>query len=66
MKENGDVVLSDFGSMHKAKSNSKMLSCTRIYGPPELKNNIYEKEGDIWALGILFYILVVKEYPFEN
>ena len=46
--------------------NTKIACGTPSYLPPEkLLRKVYGKEGDIWALGVLFYRMLVGKLPFR-
>jgi len=46
---------------------SKKIFGTLPYIAPESYDlNIYSRKSDIWSLGILFFILLTKKYPYTN
>lgn len=67
MYQAGTVCLIDFGMAGNISAVKDYLVCgTENYLPPEmLKFKGYEgAKVDVWCLGVLFYCLLVGEYPF--
>ena len=65
---NGDLKIADFGwSVHNPSSRRKTLCGTLDYLPPEmLENKDYDKNVDVWSLGVLLYEFLVGAPPFEE
>ena len=68
--EEGNVKIIDFGfSLVTPKTKPLNVCCgTPSYMSPELmaRKNYYGHLVDIWALGIILYILVVGVFPFKG
>ena len=66
--ENFKAKIIDFGFASKAEKPLKILCGTKSYMAPELiKKQQYDgKKVDIWALGVLLYMLLVGKYPFGS
>ena len=64
----GHIRLSDFGLSYKLKNSSERIysmSGTAGYLAPEtLEQTGHGRSVDIWAFGILMFIILVKESPF--
>lgn len=60
--------MSDFGwSIHTPKSKRHTLCGTLEYLSPEIiENQAYDKNVDIWCLGVLCYELTTGTTPFQN
>ncbi|KAF9481385.1 kinase-like protein [Pholiota conissans] len=64
---NGKCVLIDFGSSGLVKKNGwDTFSGTLDYAGPEILRGerYYGKEQDVWAFGVVAYVLLVGECPF--
>lgn len=66
-----DLKLIDFGCSHfftiKQRSCYIGEECgTLFYSSPELLNNCYNEKSDIWACGVIMYILLTGEIPFQG
>jgi len=59
-KESGHLKLIDFGFSKITKPNTKMATClgTLCYMAPEVLNQSYTKECDLWSFGVIVYILL--------
>ena len=58
--------LTDFGFATVIDNNKKTLSVgSPIYMAPDVINRKYDSKCDIWALGVLAYILLTDKPPFE-
>ena len=64
---NFDVKILDFGSAKKRNRNKLSgITGTVYYCSPEIVNDKYDFECDEWACGIMMYILLVNEPPFQG
>lgn len=64
MREDGRVVLMDFGAGHESESGSKAVAGTPLYMAPEvIAGGGIDKRSDIYSLGALLYYLVSGRYP---
>ena len=71
LKNNFAIKLIDFGCSKIFTTNEKKIikgkeGGTLVYSSPELLNNIYSSKGDIWSCGVLMYILLSGEIPFQG
>jgi serine/threonine protein kinase len=73
-KQKNKIELIDFGlSCHQSKSKCE-ISGTPLYYSIDILKNYYNNyipidifiSGDVWALGIVIYVLIYKTYPFNN
>lgn len=68
VKDNYDIVLADLGItkiLQKYQLNTNTQVGTPYYLSPELINgDRYNKNIDIWSLGIVMYELIYHHYPF--
>lgn len=65
----GQCILIDFGSSGLVRKNGwDTFSGTLDYAGPEILRGerYYGKEQDVWAFGVVAYVLLVGECPFEN
>jgi serine/threonine-protein kinase 11 len=71
LKNNGTVLISDFGTGHRFQSCARSFG-TPAYQAPELINQSSPDEDvepgkeDIWSLGITLYFLHFKRFPFPG
>ena len=64
MREDGRVVLMDFGAGHESESGSKAVAGTPLYMAPEVIAGAgIDERSDIYSLGALLYYLVSGRYP---
>ena len=67
---NYEVKLIDFGCskfLHKKKHNKLSgIVGTSIYCSPEVIDNLYDERSDEWSCGVLMYILLCGEPPFQG
>ena len=64
---NFEVKILDFGSAKKRKMTKLSgITGTVYYCSPEIVNNKYDFECDEWACGIMMYILLVGQPPFQG
>lgn len=63
-----NIKITDFGFVDEIKSISKEKKGTRGYISPEvIKRNITSPEGiDMFSLGVLTFILLTNEFPFDS
>jgi len=64
---NGELKIADFGwSVHAPSSRRTTMCGTLDYLPPEMvRGKIYDKNVDLWCLGVLTYEFLVGVPPFE-
>ena len=56
--------IADFG-FSKSQNNTETVIGTPIYMSPEIfQNSKYGFEVDMWALGVMFYMMLNKKQPF--
>lgn len=63
----GEVKLIDFGlakRLHDSTTNLHTKAGTPHYMAPEVLSGSYNEKCDIWALGVLMYVLVSGYLPF--
>ena len=62
-----DVKIIDFGlARKKEKHNMHSIVGTPCYVAPEVLEGTYDYKCDIWALGILTYVMLFGKYPFDD
>jgi len=65
-----EVKLTDFGysKFLKKKKHNKLSGIvgTSIYCSPEVIDNLYDERSDEWSCGVLMYILLCGEPPFQG
>ena len=65
-----EVKLIDFGCSKflQKKKNNKLSGIvgTSIYCSPEVIDNLYDERSDEWSCGVLMYILLCGEPPFQG
>jgi serine/threonine protein kinase len=72
VNNNSDPVIIDFDLSRKMEGSvvkSQKVSGTKFFMPPESVNeNIYTDKNDIWALGIIFFMLCMnlRTVPIDN
>ena len=74
LDRNGHVRISDFGFSRKMltekekKLNSLMTICgSPNYASPEMiKRLLYNEKTDVWSIGVVFYALLFKTFPFQS
>ena len=69
LADNLELKISDFGLVYKLNKNEKIIDfCgTLIFMAPEIfKTEGYSYEVDIWAIGVIMYLLLIGQYPFNN
>ena len=63
-----EVKLIDFGCCKYLARNKKLSGVvgTSIYCSPEVIDNLYDAKSDEWSCGVLMYILLCGEPPFQG
>ena len=66
--KNENIKLIDFGFATCARKNlTKILGTAQYTAPEMIENPFYNgKKIDMWALGVVLYILKYKQYPFQG
>ena len=67
--KNGSIVIGDFGFSCMNASSADSLLGSPYYMAPEILNNShikYNNKVDIWSIGVCFYYLLYKKYPFNG
>jgi serine/threonine protein kinase len=65
--KNGNIRLIDFGLSRYYEQNMKTICGSTQYMAPEvLQGNPYSQQCDIWSVGILIYVMVTGEHPFNS
>lgn len=66
--ENSLIKIIDFGIAKTLNRNKKILKKkgTTLYIAPEVIRGGYNEKCDVWSCGILFYMLFMKTYPFND
>lgn len=64
----GELKLADFGwSVHAPSSRRQTMCGTLDYLPPEMvQHKVYDKNVDLWCVGVLTYEFLVGYPPFET
>lgn len=62
------VKIIDFGLSIKSKDDTTLHSLvgTSKYISPELITGEYDSKCDMWAIGVIFYLMLYGEYPFDD
>lgn len=63
----GELKIADFGwSVHAPSSRRQTMCGTLDYLPPEMvQHKVYDKNVDLWCIGVLTYEFLVGKPPFE-
>lgn len=64
-----EVKLIDFGCskfLQRKKHKLSGIVGTSIYCSPEVIDNLYDERSDEWSCGVLMYILLCGEPPFQG
>lgn len=68
-KKNTKFVLIDFGSCQKVVNDKSIFierqSASEGFSPPEFIDMKFGIKSDIWALGLIFYMILVRKFYFE-
>lgn len=71
-REDGSAVLTDFGIARKQNANTQMtragqtVGTPRYMSPEQLQGRAVDGRTDIYALGIMFYEMLMKSTPYED
>ena len=66
-KSKNDVKIIDFGlARKKVTHNLHSIVGTPGYVAPEVLEGTYDRKCDIWALGVLLYVMLYGKYPFDD
>ena len=67
---NYEIKLIDFGcsKLFSKKANQKISGIigTSLYCSPEVINNLYDEKCDEWSCGVMMYLLLTGEAPFQG
>lgn len=67
LKNNGQVVLADFGLCGSAIRNNKTHCGSPHYVSPEICGGMhYCWKSESWSLGVLLYVMCTAKYPFQH
>jgi serine/threonine protein kinase len=64
-----NLVLIDYGMAHKYTNKLEKINCvcgTIGYTPFELYQGYYNKNSDVWSIGVCFWIMLTGEMPFKH
>ena len=66
-KDKNDVKIIDFGLARKKVDHTlHSIVGTPGYVAPEVLEGTYGRKCDIWALGVLLYVMLYGKYPFDD
>lgn len=64
--DNLDFVIVDFGAAHKFKNDKSDIleeqMASAAFSPPELLQRMYGKKSDIWAYGVICYLVCIRKF----
>ena len=66
--ESFQIKLTDFGSSCFFAKNQELSGCfgTAYYVAPEVLNGNYNEKSDIWAVGIIMYVMLTGKPPYQG
>ena len=65
---NNTLKIIDFGTSIMRKENESLTNThgTSYYIAPEVLNQTYDERCDVWSIGVLMYILLSGQPPFDG
>ena len=66
MMEGNTLKLIDFGTSRKQSGKMTEVTGTSYYIAPEVLENNYDEKCDIWSCGVILYIMLSGEPPFNG
>ena len=67
--DDSDIKLIDFGISKMLKGNSQIMKetiGTAWYVAPEVFDGAYDKRCDLWSIGVVTYVLLSGNLPFNE
>jgi calcium-dependent protein kinase len=65
-KTSGDLKIIDFGLSTNVQDGPRSVVGTPYFMAPEVEDAKYSTECDMWALGVLLYMLLCGSWPFQD